>query len=195
MTVLRRFAFAAVLVVAGCSKEYVRGSSDPSIDSAAMGTGLDKVDIETALKENLNDLRTRPIMQRWQTANPQATVAVFPFQNTTSEHVDSALDSILTETESWLVESGTVKVIDQSRQRQMIEQIEGQQSPVFNQANIPRYGKQIGVKYYVTGKLSGSDERTEDQRRVQYVLTMQVVEAETSALVWQHTSHITKAIR
>jgi PBP1b-binding outer membrane lipoprotein LpoB len=77
----------------------------------------------------------------------------------------------------------------------VVRQIEGSQNPVFNQAKIPQYGKQLGVKYYVTGKVGASDERTDDQRRVQYLLYMQVIEVETGAIRWQQKAEITKMVR
>ena len=49
------------LATSGCGKEYVRGSQDPSIDNAAMSTGIDKDDIQRMLSENLNNLRTAPV--------------------------------------------------------------------------------------------------------------------------------------
>ena len=58
---LRTIAAIAVgssFLIGGCArKEYVRGSQEPGIDSAAMSTGLDKQDIQQMLKENLNNLR------------------------------------------------------------------------------------------------------------------------------------------
>jgi penicillin-binding protein activator len=195
------FHTLAIATIAGISMtacggpEYVRGSQDPSIDSHAMSTGLDKEDIQHALKETLNKLRAAPIMNQWRTTNPPPTVAIFPFQNSTSEHIDSALDTILNEAESWMVESNVVTMVSRERQTQMIRDVEGQQNPVFNQAHVAQYGKQLGVKYYITGKVSGDAERTEDMRRVQYFLYLQVIEVETSAIRFQGKTEITKAVR
>ena len=75
----------------------------------------------------------------------------------------------------------------------MIRQVEGAQHPVFDPRHIPQYGKQLGVKYYVTGKVGASDERTEDARRVQYFIFMQVIDTETSEIRWQQKAYITKA--
>jgi penicillin-binding protein activator len=184
------------LSAVGCGgKEVVRGANDPSIDAYALSTGLDKDDIQRALNETLNHLRGAPIMNEWRTTNPPPTVAIFPFQNSTSEHIDSMLDAMLSETETWLVESGTVQVVSRERQNQMIREVEGQQNPVFNPANAAVYGKQLGAKYFITGKVSGADERSEDMRRVQYFLFMQVIDVETSAIRWQRKTYITKAIK
>ena len=197
---VRFSAIAAVATFAafsvGCGgREVVRGSQEPSIDNAAMSTGLDKEDIQRMLHENLNNLRAAPIMNQWRTQNPQATVAIFPFANTTSEHIDSQLDAILSETESWLIDSQVVKLISRERQNAMIAEVEGGRSGVFNQASVPKYGRQLGVKYYVTGKVQAADERSEDARRVQYFMFMQVIEVETSAIVWQHKAYVTKMVR
>lgn len=186
----------AALVLPACGgKEVVRGSNDPSIDAHALSTGLDKDDVQRALSETLGKLRNSPIMSEWRTTHPPPNVAVFPFQNNTSEHIDSMLEAMLSETETWLVESGTVQMIARDRQNQIIREVEGQQNPVFNPANAAKYGRQLGAKYFVTGKVSAADERTEDMRRVQYFVFMQVIEIETGAIKFQAKTYITKAIK
>ena len=57
LCLLTASALALSLTAAGCGKEVVRGSNDPSIDSHALSTGLDKDDIQRALHETLNNLR------------------------------------------------------------------------------------------------------------------------------------------
>jgi PBP1b-binding outer membrane lipoprotein LpoB len=185
-----------VPAVSGCGgKEYVRGSSDPSIDNPAMSTGIDKDDIQRMLSENLNNLRVSPVMEQWRADRGKDSVAVFPFQNETTEHIDSQLSAILSEAETWLVDSAVVTVISRERQNQMIAEVEGQQNPVFNPTHAAQYGKQLGAKYFITGKVSASDERTKDARRVQYFFFMQVIDVETSAIRWQHKAYVTKMVR
>jgi penicillin-binding protein activator len=183
----------------GCAnKEYVRGSQDPSIDQPAMSTGLDKDDIGRTLQTLLNKMREAPIMDEWRVKAGQSdrqTVAVAPFNNETSEHIDPQLDAMLSETETWLVNSGIVRVISHERQADMIRNVEGAQHPVFDPRHIPQYGKRLGVKYFITGKVGSADERTEDARRVQYFIFMQVVDSETSEIRWQQKAYITKAVR
>src|SRR6185436_20296102 len=144
MNVLRRFhpvraaALALFSVSAlGCaSKEYVRGADEPGIDSPAMSTGLDKQDIQQMLRENLNNLRTAPVMDTWRQGGGKTIVAVFPFSNETTEHIESQLGAILSEAETWLVEAGTVTVVARERQNQIIGEIEGNRNAVFNPAHV-----------------------------------------------------------
>lgn len=187
--------FALALAVGGCGKEVVRGADDPSVDAHALSTSLDKEDMKRSLRDTLNRLRSSPVMNEWRTTNPQPIVAIFPFQNSTSEHIESSLETILSEAETWLLESNAVRVVARQRQAEMIREVEGQQNAVFNPANAAKYGKQLGAKYFITGKVSGSDERSEDMRRVQYFLYLQVIDVETSEIRFQAKSEITKAIK
>ncbi len=159
-----------------------------------MSTSLDKDDMEHALSELLNQMRTAPIMDRWRDDRGQDTVAVLAFDNQTDEHIDSQLGAMLADTESWLANSNVVTVVSRERQEQMIKEVESQQHPVFDKNFVATYGRQLGIKYYITGKVFAADERTEDQRRVQYFLYMQVIEVETSAVRWEQKQAITKVV-
>jgi penicillin-binding protein activator len=187
------------LAASGCAtREYVRGSDDPTVDAPAMSTSLDKDDIQRTLQTLLNQLRDAPIMTEWRVRAGQGDrqpVAIAPFINETTEHIDPQLDSMLSETETWLVNSGLVRVVSHERQDEIIRQIEGTQHPVFDPRHVPQYGKQLGVKYFVTGKVGASDERTADARRVQYFVFMQVIDTETSEIRWQQRAYVTKAVR
>jgi PBP1b-binding outer membrane lipoprotein LpoB len=184
---------------AGCAtREYVRGSDEPGIDQPAMSTALDKDDIQRSLQKLLDQLREAPIMVEWRVRagqNDKQTVAIAPFINDTSEHIDSQLDVMLGETETWLAGSNVVRVVSHERQAEMISEVEGAQHPVFDARHIPQYGKQLGVKFFVTGKVGAADERTASARRVQYFIFMQVIDTETSEIRWQQKTYITKALR
>jgi hypothetical protein len=192
-----RFSFLSLAFAfcLACGPTYVRGSQDPSVDNAAMSTGLDKDDIQRMMSEDLNNLRTAPIMDVWRSHHSQDTVSIFPFQNDTTEHIEPQLQAILGEAETWLVESNTVTMVARERQNQVIAEVEGQRNPVFNPAHVAQYGRQMGVKYFLTGKVSANDERAEGARRVQYTFFMQVIEVETSVIRWQHKAYVTKAVK
>lgn len=183
------------LALTGCGPSYTRGSQDPSVDNAAMSTGLDKDDIQRMLSENLNHLRTSPVMDIWRSHRSQDTVSIFPFINDTTEHLEPQLQAILGEAETWLVEANVVTMVSRERQNQMIAEVEGQQHPAFRQDHVAQYARQMGVKFFVTGKVSANDERSEGARRVQYTFFMQVIEVESGVIRWQHKSYVTKAVK
>jgi PBP1b-binding outer membrane lipoprotein LpoB len=203
--VLSRFALQMAVVslsglLAGCaSHEVVRGADDPSVDQPAMSTSLDRQDMDRTLQSLLNKLRVAAIMTSWREAagrNDRQTVSVAPFINETTEHIDPQLDAMLGDTETWLSGAGIVRLVSHERQAEAIEEVEHtNRNAIFDRNHIPQYGKQLGVKFFITGKVGAADERTEDARRVQYFIFMQVIDAETSEIRWQDKAYVTKAIR
>jgi hypothetical protein len=201
-TFLRRFPLALVAVsslalsLAGCGGDpvYVRGSQVEGLDDQAMSTGIDKRDMEQALHENMTHLMKAPIAQQWAQNRDRPTLAIFPMINDTSEHIDSQLQAVLSDEETFMVNSGLVTVVARERQDQMIAEVEREHNGHFDPAHVNEYGRQLGVKYYMTGKVYTSDERAYGERRVQYFMFMQLIETATSAIVWQNKVAFTKAL-
>jgi uncharacterized protein (TIGR02722 family) len=171
----------------------VRGTDEPGLDYAAMSTNLDKRDLQRMMNENMQVMRTSAVVQRWMQEN-RPPVSVLPLQNETSEHIDSALAALLSDIETELVNWGAVKVISLQNQQNMMEEIRRQYSNGFDQSQIAHWGKEIGARYFVTGKVYTTDERVGDQRRVQYYLFMQVLNVETGEIMFQNKTNTTKAI-
>ena len=188
----------AVLVLApvvGCSSgpRAVRGTDEAGLDDAAMSTGLDRKDLQRMMQENMQTMRKSAVVQRWMQED-RPPVAVLPIQNETSEHIDSALNALLSDIETELINWGAVRVISLQNQPQMMEQIRTQYTDGFDQTKIAHWGKQIGSRYFVTGKVYTTDERVEDQRRVQYYLFLQVMSVETGEILFQNKTNTTKAM-
>jgi penicillin-binding protein activator len=184
----------AAFTLMGCGPEYVRGSDVEGLDDPAMSTGLDKRDLQKLLHEDLDTFSKSSLANEWVSAGTKPQVAIYPIANETSEHVDSMLDALLSDVEAYLVESEIVTVISIERQRQMMAEVEKQHGGGFDPNHIAEYNKQLGAEYYFTGKVFAADERTEDARRVQYLMHLQVIEVATSAVRWQHKAEVTKGV-
>ncbi len=171
----------------------VRGEEVAGLDDQAMSTGLDKRDLDKLLHENMQALQTSAVVQRWEKENrPQ--VSVVPLRNETSEHIDSSLDALISEIETTLVNAGHVRVISMMDQPKLVEEIKRQYSGAFDPTKVAAWGKQVGAKYIVTGKVFSNDERQAGERRVQYFMFIQVLDVETGDILFQHKSGLTKAI-
>ena len=198
-SVVRSLALAATLLAAlacGCSgPTYVRGNETPGLDDDAMSTGLDKRDLEQLLHENLKSMMSSPVAHAWAQDRSRPTFAIYPLANETSEHVDSTLKALLSDIETYMVNTGLVTVVSVERQNQMIAQVEQQHGGGFDPNHIAEYNRQLGAKFYLTGKVFAADERTEDGRRVQYFMFMQLIDVATSGVVWQNKAALTKAMQ
>jgi len=177
----------------GCGPKAVRGSDVEGLDTQAMSTGLDKRDLEKLLKENLNALKAAPVVQRW-TQEDRPALAVIPLRNETTEHVDGALDALISDIETALVNAGHVRVIAMEQQPKLVEEIRRQYSGAFDPSQVATWGKQVGAKYIVTGKVYSTDERQSGERRVQYFMFIQVLDVQTGEILFQNKAGVTKAI-
>lgn len=200
MTILRNHALracpcvlVAAVVLAGCGPKAVRGDEVAGLDDQAMSTGLDRRDLQKLLKENLDTLQNAAVVKRWEQESRPA-VAVLPLRNETSEHVDSALEALISDIETALVNAGHVRVVSLEQQPALMQEVKQQQSGAYDPQQVARWGKQIGAAYLVTGKVFTTDERFDDERRVQYSLFMQVLAVETGEVLFQNKSTVTKAL-
>lgn len=189
------FLLGAAILAApmACGPEAVRGSEVAGLDDAAMGTGLDRRDLEDMLSKNLQGLQSSAVIKRWE-GEDRPAVAVLSIKNDTSEHIDGALQSLISDVETALVNGGHVRVISAEDQPELIDKVRAQNSDAFDQSQIADWGQQVGARYFVTGKVYSVDERNDDGRRVQYFLFMRVLEAATGDILWQQKQSVTKAL-
>ena len=187
-------ALSAVAAAPGCGSSYVRGSEVQGLDDSAMSTGIDRRDMQQLLHENLKSLMSSPVANGWNQDHSRPTLAIYPLANETSEHIDSQLNALLSDVETFMVNSNLVTVVSVERQRQMIAEIEKQHGGGFDPNHIADYNRQLGAKYYITGKVFTADERADEERRVQYFMFMQLIDVSTSAVVWQNKAEFTKGL-
>jgi uncharacterized protein (TIGR02722 family) len=200
MAELSRWVWCSVAVAlmsgaVGCGggTKAVRGEDVAGLDYHAMGTGLDRRDLDKMLHDNMEVMRTSAVIQRWQAEN-RPSVAVLPMRNETSEHIDSALEALISDVETNLINWGAVRVISQENQQSLLAEVRKQYSEGYDQTKIAHWGQQIGARYFVTGKVFSTDERVGEERRVQYYMFMQVLNVETGEIMFQNKTAVTKAI-
>lgn len=199
MALLHR-SFAVLLLAAlaspfavGCGPKAVRGDDVEGLDDEAMSTGLDRRDLQKLLAENMQAMQSSAVVRRWEQEN-SPRVSVLPFRNETSEHIDSALDALISDVETSLINAGHVSVVSLERQGELMAEIKKQQGSGFDQGQVSNWGRQLGVQYLVTGKVFTTDERLKSERRVQYYLFMQVLDVETGQILFQNKAAVTKAM-
>ena len=186
-------SFATMLSGCGGSPVAVRGSQVEGLDQEAFGTGLDKHDLQTLLHETMKAFDKSAVLRRWRTEN-RPSVAVLPMRNETSEHVDGVLEALVSDIETILIEKGEVRVVSLAHQPQILVEIRAQSNVGLDPVHVAAWGRLIDVQYFLTGKVFSADERFGDERRVQYFMFTQIIEAETGDILFQHKSQITKAI-
>lgn len=196
----KALGLALSVVVAGAGgcahkPKAVRGADTPGLDYAAMGTGLDRRDLQKMMRENMEAMKNSRVYQVW-AQEDRPPVSVLPIRNETSEHIESALGALISEIETTLVNSAPVRVVSLENQKTLMEEIQRQQNSqgAFDASQVASWGKQLGARYVITGKVFTTDERTPNAHRVQYYLFIRVISVETSEVLFQNQAAVTKAI-
>lgn len=187
-------ALMTVFTLSACGPTYVRGTDNPELDEYAMSTGLDKKDLENLFDQNLNSLMESAVVAKWKVESEPPIVSLFPIANETSEHVRDQLDALASKMETKLINGGFVTMVDHARQNELIAEVQRQQSGAFDEAQSAEVGRQLGAKYFLTGKVYDSAEKNDKERRVQYFLFMKIVEIETGVIRWQNEANLTKGL-
>ncbi len=184
-----------------CGPKAIRGgpgTNNAKLDEKALSTKLDRLDLQYLIDQNLNALFNSVFWKReidTPTGSTLPVVTIFAIENNTAEHMDDEMVILLSSIETSLVNSGLVNVVSRERQNQMISELGMQQSMEMDAATAGKMGKQLGAKYYITGKLGAVAERMKKMRRMQYNLFLQVLDVETSMVKFQHETVRSKAVK
>jgi hypothetical protein len=194
-------ALAAALLLNGavaCAPRAIRGgegTARPDLDRPAMSLDLDRDDITYLVDDYLSRLEASSFWRATvETMPAPPVVAIWPIQNATSRHIDDQMLTLLSSIETALVNTGRVRVVDRSRQEELAREIGIQHGAIFDPASAQRLGRQLGARYFFTGKITSVDEKLSNRRRVQYTLFLQVLEIETGLIRFQNEVARTKAL-
>ena len=190
---------AALLVAAsGCGPKAVRGgpgTGNPKLDQPAMSVGLDREDLEYLASTNVEAFKRSPI---WKETIEQATVpplvSMWPIQNATTQHIDDQVAALLSTVETYMVNSRQVGVVSRERQQELVRELQLRQSDIYDPVTAGKLGRELGARYFVTGKITCVDERLKNTHRVQYSLILQVIEVETGLIRFQNEATRSKAL-
>lgn len=178
------------LALAGCAPQAVRGgpgTDRPDLDAPALSVTLDREDITYMVADYLERLEASAFWRKTvQEASEPPIVAIWPIQNSTTQHLDEQMLTLLSSIETALVNTGDVRVVDRASQESLAREIGIQQGAIYDPASARQLGRQLGAQYFFTGKITSIDEKLKRQRRVQYSLFLQVVEIETGLLLFQN---------
>jgi len=194
---LSALAGLTALSLSACGPHFVRAGQDKDFDSAAMSTRLDREDLKKLFKSCTTSLEGSGFMKSLRSLKRdgrQATLAVLPIVNETSEHIDGALSALLKQLETDLINADEVAVVSRVDQPALLEELRAQQGAAFDPLKVAQMGRQLGAQYFLTGRVYDIAEKSAEGRRVQYFLFMQILEVETGRVRWQMSAETLKGL-
>jgi PBP1b-binding outer membrane lipoprotein LpoB len=194
-----RVAVACVLLLSlACAPQAMRGgegTENPDLDRPALSVKLDREDINYLVADYLKALETSRFWTGVVEQKDRPLVAIWPITNETTQHIDDQMATLLSSIETALVNTGDVRVVDRARQEALVREIGMQQGAAFDPKSAQRMGRQLGVEYFFTGKISSVDEKLSGMRRIQYSLFLQVIQIETGIIEFQNEVTRSKAVK
>lgn len=183
------FIIVALLVAGGC-RATVK-TVDPSNDIRYTSEYS-----YTDLKTLSSEMARRILASKVAAEDKPPVFIVFPFDNRTSEHIDTRAlaDAIRTE----LFKSGKFQFINEAQRKKVEGELNYQAQGYIAPETRIQIGKQVGAKYMLTGSLVsiGQDElkqvRIKKKSLRYYRLTLEISDLVTNLIVWTDEQEIVR---
>ncbi len=190
-------ALLAATLIGGCAitgAAVVSASAAPTLDPPATDTDLDRGDLDQVFSDAQRQLLRSSFFARASSVAQRTTLGVFPLRNETAEPIDAELQALLDKMETDLVGRDVFLVVRHGQQAELIAEVERKSGlDVSDPGAAAEYGRQLGVAYLLTGKIRGVVDGAEGSRRVQYTVSLQVIDVQTGRVAWTTDWAITTA--
>jgi uncharacterized protein (TIGR02722 family) len=188
-TRLRRVAvlsvLAAALLAAGCAKEQVRYGDAKSVETVTNQFG--STDLQMIAESMTRSMLQAPVVA----SNNLPIVTVQEVKNKTSEYIDTRAitDTIRAE----LQKSGKVRfAVDAAAMEQQVEELQRQQSEMYDKEEAAQIGKMIGAQFRLEGNITSIVKQAQDVKDVYYKFNLQMWNIRSGLLEWSDEKEIRK---
>ncbi len=180
-----RFAFAlfAAALLAGCAtSHYVRPDEVTEWDESYTDTDLkllaEKM-VQSLSEKDLPDLGHQP------------KLVFLKIENSTSQHVDT--DGLADKIKVALVKLGKFLVLSREALKEQAQELALVENQRIDTQGAVRLGKVLGADYFLAGDLMSIEKQSASKGLAYYKLTMELIDVESSAILWAEEHEIKKA--
>ncbi|MFO7848684.1 MAG: penicillin-binding protein activator LpoB [Spirochaetia bacterium] len=186
-------ALVSVLLITGCatsSRTVQRTAADTQIDLSGRWNDTDS---RLVSEEMIRDLMNRPWLNNFRSAEGRAPVLIVgTIRNRSSEHIDT--DTFIKDIERELVNSGMVRFVAASDEREQIREERLDQQTQAARETIKRLGEETGADFMLQGNISSTTDAIEGKRVVAYQVNLELISIESNEKVWIGSKEIKKYI-
>jgi len=112
-------------------------------------------------------------------------------KNETDEHVNTR--TIMEKIRTKLINEGFASFVDDQAIEDILNQMQLQQSGLFDDKTVTKVGKLVGAKLILRGTVSSIRKRTDRNDIIYYNITLQLVNIQTGEIVWTDEKEIQRA--
>jgi uncharacterized protein (TIGR02722 family) len=176
---------ATLLLAGGCAKEQVRYGDAKGVETVTNQFG--STDLQMIAESMTRSMLQAPVV----TSVNLPIVTVQEVKNKTSEYIDTRAitDSIRAE----LQKSGKVRfAVDAAAMEQQVEELQRQQSELYDKEQAAEVGKMMGAQYRLEGNITSIVKQAKDVKDVYYKFNLQMWNIRNGLLEWSDEKEIRK---
>jgi hypothetical protein len=176
---------AAALLLGGCAKPQTRYGDARGVETVTNQFG--STDLQMIAESMTRSMLQTPVI----VSGNLPIVTVQEVKNKTSEYIDtrSITDSIRAE----LQKSGKVRfAVDAAAMQQQVEELERQQSELYEKEQAAEKGRMVGAQYRMEGNITSIVKQTKDVKDVYYKFNLQLWNIRNGLLEWSDEKEIRK---
>jgi len=175
----------AVALAAGCAHEKTQYGDARSTETVTNQFG--STDLQMIAESMTRSMLQTPMIS----SGNLPIVTVQEVKNKTSEYIDtrSITDSIRAE----LQKSGKVRfAVDATAMQQQVEELQRQQSELYEKEQSAEKGKMVGAQYRMEGNITSIVKQAKDVKDVYYKFNLQLWNIRNGLLEWTDEKEIRK---
>ena len=176
---------AAALILGGCAKPQTRYGDARGVETVTNQFG--STDLQMIAESMTRSMLQTPVI----VAGNLPIVTVQDVKNKTSEYIDTRAitDSIRAE----LQKSGKVRfAVDAAAMQQQVEELERQQSDLYDKEQAAEKGRMVGAQYRMEGNITSIVKQAKDVKDVYYKFNLQLWNVRNGLLEWSDEKEIRK---
>lgn len=177
-----------VMTVSACGpRAFTKGQYDDPNKVILLDDKFNENDMQLISNQLVASLESHAKVR---TAGEAPIVMVGTVRNRTSEHIDvkALTDKIRTE----LIKSKRFRFADKTARDELADEYEYQAGGFVDQKTAVKKGRQLGVKYLITGDLSSNVQEVGKDKVVFYIVTLNLIDVETNIIEWSDNKEIRK---
>lgn len=185
-------AVALMVILAGCgtTRSVERVARD---DQADLSGRWNDNDSRMVAEEMVDDALLRPWLSRFTAEhNNRPVVVVGEVRNRSSEHIDTS--TFVRSIERELLNSGEVRFVAGADVRESIRGERMDQQTQAREDTVSRLGAEVGADFMMRGHITTTTDAIEGQRAITYQVFMELINIESSEIVWLNETSISKFI-
>ncbi|BDD09001.1 hypothetical protein FUAX_14330 [Fulvitalea axinellae] len=190
--VIRSLVFVLLVVaVSSCSRHTVtRVSPDQQIDLSGRWNDSDDRKVAESM---IADVMNRPWVTNFESVHKRKPVVIVGYvKNKTDEHINP--DPFITAIEQEFINSGRVRVVQNSEFREKLREERAQQQEFASKETAKKWGRELGADFMMFGKISSVLDEYGKRKVKAYTVTLELDDLETNEKVWLNNKTIKKYI-